>query len=186
MCQRQISIALFVLIAGIALLSCFSSVASALPYGAMVTAKQISSTVWSYTIYNTSTLQDYWLCEIALEASPINVTTPNGWEANWNGKDGACWIGGGGPFGAPCPNMIVTGWDAPLGFGQFLGEFEVNFGSREPNNNEIAGMWWASFSGSSGNAEATGYVIPVPEPSSLIVLLSGAAAFAGFTLRRKK
>lgn len=167
---------LFALIAGIVFLSCLGSAASALPYGAMVTAKQISPTIWSYTIYNTSTSEDYWLCEVSLEASPIDVTTPNGWEANWNGKDGCDWVGGGGPFGAPSPNMIVTGWDTLLGVGQFLGGFEVDFGSREPSNNEVAGMWWGTFSGPSGSAESTGYVMPVPEPSSALCL--GTAIFS--------
>lgn len=151
-----------------------------------MTARQISPTIWSYTIYNTSISGDWWLCEASFEASPINVTTPDGWEANWNGKDGCDWIGGGGPFGSACPNMIVTGWNAPLGSGQSLGVFEVDFGSREPNSDEISCLWWATFSGPNGSVESTDYVLPVPEPSSALCMGTAISLFGGLLARRRR
>ena len=88
MYPQRIDKVLLALIAGIVWLSCICSAALALPYGATVEAKQISPTIWTYTIYNTSISEDWWLYDVSFESCPVDATVPDGWEANWSGKDG--------------------------------------------------------------------------------------------------
>ena len=93
-----------------------SYAASALPYGARVTAKMISPSIYSFTLYNTST-SDYWLRDVSFETCPTDASVPINWEAYWNGKGGYYWMNS-SPNGEPVPNSLVTCLDLGIAPGQ--------------------------------------------------------------------
>lgn len=183
------------IIIGIAVLICLATAAFTQPYGARVTCKQLSPNTWDYTIYNTSTSQDYCLYEIALESGPVDVTLPNGWWADWNGKDGWHWMNS-SPNGEPTSNSYVSGVNYESGDyvciapGEMLSGFVYHY-AYPLTYAQIERVWWAYFFTPSGGMEwCSGYVEPedttVPEPTSIITLTIGLIPLGGLILRRKQ
>lgn len=172
------------------LLLCFSCAALALPYGAKVTVKQLSPNIWSYTIYNTSTSQDCRLYDVAFEWAPVNATVPNGWEANWSGKDGGSWMNS-SPNGEPVPGSYLNSIDMGIAPGQMQEGFEFDY-EYPLDDTQVICMWWADFYWSGGGGVCTGYVELdnhiVPEPSSVVSLGIAMLSFgsiAGVVRKRR-
>lgn len=176
----------------VVLLVCLGVAALAQPYGARVTCSQLSSNTWNYTIYNTSTSSYYRLLGVGFESRPEFITVPDGWWADWNGKNGMVWIvlgEGGGPY---C-NSCIWGVEYTSDTYEYIAPGEAlniiyDYGSPRTYA-EIRGTWWALFSGPSIFTDCTGYVeledSTVPEPMSIIALAISLVPLGSRVLRRK-
>lgn len=161
------------------------------PYGARVTVHQVSPSVWSYTLHNTSTSQDGWLWMVRFESmAPIAV--PSGWEADWSGKDGWYWVNS-TPTGDPTSSSCVMAVGRGIEPGGSLGGFVFDYGSPSTFCDlQNAGLWWAEFRFPGPDyATYTGYLElaedAVPELSSLCSLGSVVLAVgAVFSFRRRR
>lgn len=180
-------VAALVSLAGIALiLMCLSSAVLGQSYGASVAARQISPTVWSFTISNTSTPSDCWLSDVGFyvdtwRSAIIADRCESGCEAFWSGKDDMYWMDS-GPWGESSPGLIMTMYSA-IAPGQSEDGFQIEF-EQPMHIADIVGTRWEAWPWSPHGAQCcTGTVTlqqsPVPEPSSLITLVFALLSVAG-------
>ncbi|MCL5735273.1 MAG: hypothetical protein M1274_06725, partial [Actinobacteria bacterium] len=161
------------------------------PYGAQVTTRQLAPNLWTYTLYNVSTVPDYRLSGIALYAPPwsvANAVIPSGWDAYWSGKDGGFWVGG-PPDGQPAPVAYVVTADAALAPGQALRGFEFRYEVAVDSSEIVGSRWDACFSSAGGLSYSTGYLMSeenVPEPSSALALAMAVVSLVGLSAATRK
>ena len=145
-------------------LTCLSSGASALPYEAAVTASQLSPTLWEYTLYNTSTSDDYVLFDVSLyDITVTSIVVPDGWEADWAGKDGNGWFNSGE---GPTAIMNAASMDACVAAGNMRSGFTSEY-SCPLTHEYVAATRWSALrlyqDGRPGGGSTGGKVAVVPE-----------------------
>lgn len=182
---NHLSAALFLACLGLASVSAAQSDGA---YGAKVTVRQISNCVWSFTIYNTSTSPDYWISLITFETCAA-ITTPAGWEADWNWRNGRHWMNS-PPYGGPAVNSWVMAPGRGIEPGGRVGGFLFNYGTPTTFHYlRYEDHWWAWFWCDS-DAVCTGHlelaVDAVPEPASLSCLGFAICAMGALTSARRR
>lgn len=143
---------------------CLSSGALALPYEATVTARQLSPTLWEYTLYNTSTSDNYALFDVDLyDITVASIVAPDGWEADWAGKDGIGWFNSGE---GPTATINAASMDACVAAGQTRSGFYIEY-AWPVGRDYVAAMRWSALllhRDSYGGVSTGGYVAIAPEP----------------------
>lgn len=152
-------------------LTCLSSGASALPYEATVAARQMSPILWEYTLYNTSTSDDYALFDVELyDITVASIVVPDRWEADWAGKDGIGWFNSGE---GPTAIMNAASMDACVAAGQARSGFYVEY-AWPVGRDYVAATRWSSlllYGDDHAGVSTAGYVAVVPEPAGWLALI---------------
>lgn len=145
------------------------------PYNALVVGQQTGSpnaVTWTYSITNTSSDSDYVLWLVGVEVNEgceaVSITSPSGWMPDDSQKNFISWVS--------------TGRD--IAVGEELTGFGITF-----NSNPEFQHYEAMFNNTSTGAYPTqmGEIsVSVPEPGSVIALLTGLAPLTAFAFRRQR
>lgn len=144
-------------------------------YGASVEASQVGpdAHTWTYTVYNTSTLDAYVLWVFTIEVDDLcdiyNTVTPTGWSADTTSA----------------PHFITWMYQTDtLPAGGSCAGFQATF-TTVPQKQEFTALLINNDDQTCPYIEGNVTILAHPEPAGLLVLATGLGPLFAFRLRRR-
>lgn len=178
--MRALLLTAMVLVVGISACTAAWCQQSASPYNARIIATQVGnsdSTVWNYTVSNTSIVPSYTLWLIAIEVDEgndaLSVLKPAGWSSDPNDElsptNLISWMAYGENIAA---NDSLSGFQATYASVPLTQTFSVMFDNSETNE--------------SGIMDGVVEVSVAPEPANVAILLTGLASAVALKQKQRR